>query len=128
MSSNAERASAERKCAHRRTFRISVVDIAITPGKDRVSVGKIGQIAAPIVISPRIFPAIGAARGVFPFRFGRQTVFPPFARAEPLAKFNRVQTADVNDRMTVARAGGAFARMAGSNCSYCALVMGCRDM
>src|SRR4051794_4230076 len=49
-----ERTGAQRKSAHRRSLGIAVVNLVIAPGKDRVPVGKIGQIAAAVVITPRI--------------------------------------------------------------------------
>src|SRR5436853_3621682 len=72
-----KRARAEWKRADRRAFRIPVVDVAIAPGEDGVPVGEIREVATMFVVAPRIAPAIGAASGVFPFRFCRQAVFLP---------------------------------------------------
>src|SRR6202040_406048 len=76
-----ERTGTERKCADRRTFRITVGDVAAGPGKNGVAVGEVSEIAAAVIISPRKFAPIISFGGVLPFCFGRQTIFSPFARA-----------------------------------------------
>ena len=56
------------------------------------------------VVAPRKFPAISPARRIFPLGFCRQPVLFPFPRREGLAIFDRLQAADVNDRVPVAGA------------------------
>src|SRR5436853_155277 len=59
-----ERTRAEWESPHRRTFLIPVIDLAIAPGKNRIAVGEIRQVAAMFVISPRVTAPIRAARRV----------------------------------------------------------------
>src|SRR5450432_183775 len=103
---------ANREGTDRRTLRKTIIDLAIAPGENGVAIGEIRQVAAPFLIAPRIFAPIAAARRVFPFRLGRQSITPPLARAEPLAKLNRVAAAHVNDRVPLVRAGCALAGVA----------------
>src|SRR5207302_5229345 len=78
---NSERTRAERKRADRRTFGITIVDLAIAPRENGILVGEVREVAAAVVISPRIFALIVSFSGIFPFRFGRQPVFATFASA-----------------------------------------------
>ena len=64
----------ERKCADWRTFRITVVDVAVTPGKDGIPVSEVREIAAAVIISPWKFASIISLGGVLPFGFGRQAI------------------------------------------------------
>ena len=43
-----ERARAERERAHRRTFRMTVIDFAVAPGENGVAVGEVSEIAAAV--------------------------------------------------------------------------------
>jgi len=52
----------------------------------------------------RILPIISFGR-VLPFRFGGQTIFSAFARAQPLAKFHGIEDNSRNDGMAIPRAG-----------------------
>src|SRR5437868_14991243 len=65
-----KRTRAQREAPYGRTFRKTVVDLAVAPRKHGVSVGEIPKIAAAIVITPRVLSAILATRCVLPFRFG----------------------------------------------------------
>src|SRR5216684_1224841 len=85
---------------------------ALAP-KGNAPIGEVCQIAATFVIAPRIFSSVSAARGVFPFCFGGQTISLACARAQPLAELNRLQAADMDDGMTVAGAGHSLAQMRG---------------
>src|SRR5207302_4723501 len=78
---DSERTGAERKRANGRTFGITIVDLAVAPGENGILVGEVREIAAAVVISPRIFALIVSFSGIFPFRFGRQPVFATFASA-----------------------------------------------
>src|SRR6266404_1608051 len=103
-----KRTCAEWKGADRRAFRITVIDIAIAPGEDGVFVREVGEIAAALIISPRKFALIVSFGGVLPFRFGRQSILAAFVSTQPLTEFHGVEITDVNDRVTIARAGGAL--------------------
>jgi hypothetical protein len=74
----------------------------IAPGKRGVLVGEIREIAAFIEIAPRISTSVSPLRSVFPFRFCRQSIFLALAHAKPLAKFDHVEAANVNDRVAIA--------------------------
>src|SRR5260370_21325321 len=102
---------AKRERADRRTFRITVIDFAVAPGKNGMAIGKIREIAAAVIISPRKFALVISFGGVLPFRFGGQTIFSAFARAQPLAKFHGIEITHVNDRMAIPRARSAFGPM-----------------
>src|SRR5438876_7565166 len=96
---------AKRERTDRRTFRITVIDFAIAPGKNGVAIRKIGEIAAAVIISPREFALVFSFGRVLPFRFGGQTIFSAFARAQPLAKFHGIEITHVHDGMAIPRAG-----------------------
>src|SRR5437773_25783 len=102
---DSKRTSAKWERTDRRTFRITVIDFAIAPGKNGVAVGKIREIAAAVIISPREFALVISFGRVLPFRFGGQTIFSAFARAQPLAKFHGIEITHVNDGMAIPRAG-----------------------
>src|SRR4029077_16369024 len=85
---NSKRTGPERKYADWRTFRITIVDLTIAPGKNGVAISEIGEIAAAVVISPWKFAFVVSFGGVFPFRFGREAIFPALACAQPLTKFH----------------------------------------
>src|SRR5947209_4766721 len=65
---NAEWTGAEREGTHRRSFRVTAVDFAIAPGKHRISVRKVREIPAAIVIAPWVLAAVVSFGGIFPFR------------------------------------------------------------
>src|SRR5260370_15101324 len=102
---------AKRERTDRRTFRITVIDFAIAPRKNGVTVGKIREIAAAVIISPREFALVISFGRVLPFRFGGQTIFSVFAGAQPLAKFHGIEITHVNDGMAIPRARSAFGLM-----------------
>ena len=102
---DSKRTSAKWERTDRRTFRITVIDFAIAPGKNGVAVGKIREIAAAVIISPREFALVISFGRVLPFRFGGQTIFSAFARAQPLAKFHGIEITHVNDGMAIPRTG-----------------------
>src|SRR5438132_11222608 len=79
---------AKRERADRRTFRITVIDFAIPPGKNGLAVGNIREIAAAVIISPREFALVMSFGRVLPFRLRGQTKFHAVARAQPLAPFH----------------------------------------
>src|SRR6266566_9001115 len=66
---------AKRERTDRRTFRITVIDFAIAPGKNSVSIGKIREIAAAVIISPREFALVISFGRVLTFRFGGRRYF-----------------------------------------------------
>src|SRR5207253_7465102 len=94
---------------NRRTLRVTIVDLPIAPGEGGIFVGEIGEIAALIEIAPGISASIAPLGGVFPFRFRRQPIFSALTGAKPLAKLHRVQTADINNGMTIPGCRRAFA-------------------
>ena len=94
-----------------RAFGKPVIDVAFAPGKNCIFVGKVRQIATPIVITPRIFSTVPSARGIFPLRFRGQPIFLSLPRAQPLAEFYRIKAADVNHRMAIAGTRRALSGM-----------------
>src|SRR5262249_48367115 len=62
---------AEREDAHGRTFRVAAINLVIAPGEYGVAISKVREVAAAVIISPRIFPIIVSFGGVLPFCFGR---------------------------------------------------------
>src|SRR4029077_19708033 len=108
---HAEGAGTPREHADRRGDWITIVNIAVAPGKIGIAIGEVCQIATAFVIAPRIFSSVSAARGIFPFCFGRQTIFLARPRAQPLAELNRLEAADMDDGMAVARTRYSFAQM-----------------
>src|SRR5438477_11855850 len=78
---------AKRERTDRRTFRISVSDFAIAPGKYGVAVGKIREIAAAVIISPWEFVLVISFGRVLPFRFTGQAIFSVVVCTQRLAKF-----------------------------------------
>src|SRR5438477_12168042 len=77
---DSKRTSAKWERTDRRTFRITVIDFAIAPGKNGVAVGKIREIAAPVIISRRELPLATAFGRVLPFRVGWQTIVSALSR------------------------------------------------
>src|SRR5206468_9070569 len=61
---------AKRERTDRRTFRITVPDSAIAPGKNGLAIRKIGDIAASVIISQREFALAFSLARVLPFSFG----------------------------------------------------------
>src|SRR5437773_3028217 len=98
----AEEARSLRESAYRRGLRITVVHLRIAPWESGARVGKIRETSAPIMISPRIFPAIDSARGEFPFRFRGQPVIFAVLFAEPLAISDRVEAGHIHSGMSLA--------------------------
>src|SRR5882724_5253120 len=96
---------AKRERTHRRTFRITIIDFAIAPGENGVAIGKIGEVAAAVIIPPREFAMVFSFGRVLPFRFGGQTIFSTFARALPLKQKTAYEITHVDDGMAVPRAG-----------------------
>src|SRR5690348_12851388 len=80
----------------------------IAPGKDGILIGKVGEITASILVSPREFAPVAPFGGVFPLRFGWKPVFAAFACAQPIAELDRIQTADVDRWVLIPRSGSTF--------------------
>src|SRR5436853_7922334 len=71
---------AKRERTDRRTFRITVIDFAITLGKNGGAVGKIREIAAAVIIRPREYELVISVGRLLPFHLGVRTTFSVFSR------------------------------------------------
>ncbi len=105
--------ASERKCAHRRAFRIAIVDLTVAPGENGVAIREIREVAAVLVIPPRVFAPVQAPRRVLPLGFSREPISFPLPSGQRLAVFDCLQAVDVDDRMTIASAGRALAALGG---------------
>src|SRR5205823_6556833 len=97
----AKEAGSERERSHGRSLRIAIVNLQVSPRKGGARVGEVSETSTTIVIPPRILPAVGPSRGIFPFRFSGQAVIFPVLQPEPLAIFDRLEAAYIHDRMIV---------------------------
>src|SRR5438477_10578012 len=79
-----KRAGSSGKRTHRRTLRITIVNLAIAPGEGSVFVGEIGEITALIEVAPRVSPPVTPFGAIFPFRFRRQPIFSALTGTKPL--------------------------------------------
>src|SRR5438874_10212269 len=89
----------------------SDLNLRLAPRERSAGIGEVRQIGAAVLVAPRIFSAVSATSGVFPFCLGRKAIFPAIFFTERFAELHRFEAGDVHHRMIVSSALHSFCLM-----------------